>query len=72
MSMEYKPIRRGGIKSAGYDRSARILEIEFDAGSVVQYSGVGDEIARRFMTSSSPMSYYKDVIDEEFSQKRIK
>ena len=72
MPIEHKPIRRGGIKSAGYDRGARILEIEFDTGSVVQYSGVGDKIARRFMSSTSPMSYYKDVIDEEFSQKRIR
>ncbi|HSD38835.1 MAG TPA: KTSC domain-containing protein [Rhodocyclaceae bacterium] len=72
MPIEHKPIRRGGIKSAGYDRSARILEIEFDTGSVLQYSGVGDEIARRFLSSSSPMSYYKDVIDEEFSQKRVR
>jgi hypothetical protein len=72
MPIEHKPIRRGGIKSAGYERSARILEIEFDSGSIIQYSGVGDEIARRFLSSTSPMSYYKDVIDEEFSQKRVK
>lgn len=72
MPIEHKLIRRGGIKSAGYDRSARILEIEFDTGSVLQYRGVGDEIARRFMAGSSPMSYYKDVIDKEFSQRRVK
>jgi KTSC domain-containing protein len=70
--MERKPIRRGGIKSAGYDRGNRILEIEFDTGSVLQHSGVGDEIARRFLESSSPMSYYKDVIEDEFTKKRVK
>jgi hypothetical protein len=72
MPIEHKAIRRGGIKSAGYERSTRILEIEFDTGSVLQYSNVSDEIARRFLSSSSPMSYYKDVIDEEFSQKRVR
>ncbi len=72
MAIERKPIRRGGIKSAGYDRNARVLEIEFDTGSVLQHTGVGDEIARRFLASASPMSYYKDVIEEEFSIKRVK
>ena len=36
--MERKPIRRGGIRSAGYDRGARVLEVEFDSGSVVRLS----------------------------------
>jgi len=44
MAIERKPIRRGGIKSAGYDRGARVLEIEFDDGSVIQHTAVGEEI----------------------------
>ncbi|MFA9438625.1 KTSC domain-containing protein [Uliginosibacterium sp. sgz301328] len=72
MAIERKPIRRGGIRSAGYDRGARVLEVEFDNGSVVQHSGVGDEIGRRFLASASPMSYYKDNIEEEFTIRRIK
>lgn len=70
--MERKPIRRGGIKSAGYDRSARVLEIEFDNGSILQHTAVGEEIARRFLSSSAPASYYKDNIQEEFSIRRVK
>ncbi len=72
MSIERKPVRRGGIKSAGYDRSARVLEIEFDNGSVIQHTGVGDEIARRFLSSGSPASYYRDTIQDEFTQRRVK
>jgi hypothetical protein len=72
MAIERKPIRRGGIKSAGYDRNARILEIEFDSGSVIQHTAVGEEIARRFLSSSSPASVYKDTIQEEFTIKRVK
>lgn len=72
MSIEHKPIRRGGIKSAGYDRNTRVLEIAFDNGSVVQYSGVGDEVARRFLSSGAPGSYFKDSIEEEYSAKRVK
>jgi hypothetical protein len=72
VTIERKPIRRAGIRSAGYDPSARILEIEFDNGSVLQHSGVGAEIARRFLVSAAPASYYKDNIEEEFPSRRIK
>lgn len=72
MAIERKPIRRGGIKSAGYDRSARVLEIEFDNGSVIQHVAVGEEIARRFLSASAPGSIYKDTIEEEFTLRRIK
>ncbi|MDQ8024088.1 MAG: KTSC domain-containing protein [Moraxellaceae bacterium] len=70
MSIERKPLGRGGIRSAGYDRSARVLEIEFEGGRVVQHTGVGDEIARRFLGSGSPASYYRDNIEEDFPQRR--
>lgn len=72
MAVERKPIRRGSIRSAGYDASARILEIEFDSGSVLQYTGVGAEIARRFLASAAPASYYKDNIEEEFPSRRLR
>ncbi len=72
MSIERKPIRRGGIRSAGYDSQARILEIEFDNGQILQYTGVGHEVARRFLSSGSPSSYYRDNIEEEFSNRRVK
>jgi hypothetical protein len=72
MAIERKPIRRGGITSAGYDRSGRILEIEFDNGSVIQHTAVGEEIARRFLASSAPASYYKDNIQEEYTVRRVR
>jgi hypothetical protein len=72
MAIERKAIRRGGIKSAGYDRNQRVLEIEFDNGDVIQHTAVGEEIARRFLTASSPASVYKDTIQEEFTIKRVR
>lgn len=72
MAIERQAIQRGGIRSAGYDRGARVLEIEFDSGSVIQHSAVGDEIARRFLAASAPMSYYRDNIADEFTQRRVK
>jgi len=68
--MERKKISRGGIRSAGYDRNSRELEVEMDSGLIVRHSGVGEEIARRFLSSSAPASYYKDNIEEEFPARR--
>lgn len=72
MPIDRKPIRRGGIKSAGYDRASRVLEIEFDNGSIIQHTAVGEEIARRFIASSSPASVYKDTVQDEYTAKRIR
>ena len=72
MAIERKAIRRGGIKSAGYDRNQRVLEIEFDNGDVIQHTAVGEEVARRFLTASSPASVYKDTIQEEFTVRRVR
>ncbi|GAB2877202.1 hypothetical protein GCM10027046_01290 [Uliginosibacterium flavum] len=70
MPIERKSINRGGIKSAGYERSSRILEIEFSSGKVIQHTNVGEEIATRFLASSSPFGYYQDKIEEDYSIKR--
>lgn len=70
MPISRKPINRGGIKSAGYDRSSRILEVEFSTGKIIQHSNVGDEIATRFLASSSPLGYYQDKIEDEYPTKR--
>ena len=65
--MHRKPIHRGGIVSAGYDPATRALDIEFDTKRVLRYEGVGNEVAERFLTSAEPLSYYRDVIEEEYT-----
>lgn len=65
--MQRKPIHRGGISSAGYDPVRRLLDIEFDTRRVLRYENVGKEVAHRFMTSTSPYSYFRDVIQDEYT-----
>ena len=64
--MRRKPIHRGGIVSAGYDPVTRTLDIEFDTKRVLRYEGIGSEV-ERFLCSAEPLSYYRDVIEEEYS-----
>ncbi|MEK6592176.1 MAG: KTSC domain-containing protein [Pseudomonadota bacterium] len=70
--MERKRISSQNIRSVGYDARSRILEIEFSSGGIIQYSGVADEIYRRFVNSPSSGSYFRDNIEENFSSKRVR
>jgi hypothetical protein len=65
--MDRKRLQGGTIKSAGYDEARRVLQVELANGQLLDYAGVGREIARRLMESQSPQSYYRDNIENEFT-----
>lgn len=69
--MEMKKINSGKLRAIGYDPRARLLQVQLDDGSMLQYSGVGEEAWRRLSSSGSAWSYYRDNIEEEFSAKRV-
>lgn len=68
--MEMKRINAGKLRAIGYDQKERILRVELDDGSAMEYGGVGQEVWRKLSTSASAWSYYRDNIEEEFSGKR--
>lgn len=69
--METKKINSGRLRAIGYDARARILQVQLDNGDTLQYSGVGDDIWRRFSSSGAAWSFYRDNIEEEFTVKRV-
>jgi len=69
--MEMKKINSGKLRAIGYDAPARMLLVELDNGSTLQYSGVGEDIWRRLSSSGAAWSFYRDNIEEEFSAKRV-
>jgi hypothetical protein len=68
--MEMKKINSGKLRAIGYDARARILRVEMDDGTLLDYTGVGQEIWRRLSTAGSPWSIYRDNIEEEFTASR--
>jgi hypothetical protein len=70
--MEMKRINAGKLRAIGYDQRERILRVELDDGTAIDYSGVGQEVWRKLSTSASAWSYYRDNIEEEFSGRRGK
>jgi hypothetical protein len=69
--MEMKKLSGGNLRAAGYDEKSRKLVVELAAGTF-EYAGVAPEMWRRLASSSSPWSYFRDNIEEEFNPKRIR
>ena len=69
--MEMKKLSGGSLRAAGYDEKLQTLTVELDAGTFV-YERVSRETWRRFSTASSPWSFFRDNIEEEYTARRIK
>ena len=70
--MERRRISANNIRSGGYDARGRMLEVEFSNGGIYQYSGVSEEVHRRFINAPSPGSYFRDNIEENFSARKVR
>lgn len=68
--MDMKRINAGKLRAIGYDLRERVLRVELEDGTAIDYGGVGQEVWRKLSTSASAWSYYRDHIEEEFHGKR--
>lgn len=55
--MERTPVSSSDIASIGYDEDNQILEVEFNSGSVYQYSGVPSSEYDGIMSADSKGKY---------------
>jgi len=69
--MEMKRLSGGNLRAAGYDERNRKLVVELTAGTF-EFDGVSADTWRRFVGASSPWSFFRDNIDEEYPAKRIR
>ena len=69
--MEMKRLTGGNLRAAGYDDRRRVLVVELTSGTF-EYTGVSADTFRRLATASSPWSYFRDNIEEEFAAKRVR
>ena len=70
--MDRKKVNSSSIRAVGYDERNRMLEVEFNDGRIMQYSGVSAELHRRMTSAPSIVSYFRDNIEESFTGKRVK
>jgi len=69
--MEMKRLSGGNLRAAGHDDRRRVLVVELAAGTF-EYSGVTAETYRRMVAASSPWSFFRDNIEEEYPAKRVR
>lgn len=69
--MDMKKLAGGNLRAAGYDAATRKLVVELSSGTL-EYLGISADLWRRFASASSPWSFYRDNIEEEFTPRRVR
>ena len=69
--MEMKRVNAATLRAIGYDPQRRVLIVEQSSGTY-EYANVSAEVWRRFSTSSTMGSFFKDTIEEDYQKRRIK
>lgn len=64
--MERTPVTSSNVYAIGYDPDSAILEVEFNNGSVYQYSGVPDYEYNGIMNSHSKGTYLNSNIKNKY------
>jgi hypothetical protein len=69
--MEMKRLTGGNLRAVGYDERRRVLVVELTSGTF-EYGGVSADTYRRMVSASSPWSFFRDNIDEEYPANRMR
>jgi hypothetical protein len=71
--MRRERVHSEALRSVGYDPDARILEIEFNSGTVYRYFDVPPNVHAGLMTATSKGEYYAENVRAagfEYEQRR--
>lgn len=60
------------LKSIGYEKASKMLEIEFKTGAVYQYPGVPEALHKQLMNAPSSGAFFWRYIRNDFSGSRVK
>ena len=70
--MNRTPVNSSNLASVGYDPDNKVLEIEFNSGSLCEYYNVPKEEYLNLMNSNSLGKYFMANIRNEFEYRKIK
>ena len=69
--MERHSVESSAIASVGYDEAARMLEIEFSAGRVYQYSDVPKSVYDWLVRTQNKGSYVARMINGRYNHRDV-
>jgi len=64
------PVASSNIAAVGYDKEARILEIEFHHGAIYQYVDVPEKVYEELMSSPSQSAYFMNELKDKFNYQK--
>lgn len=64
-------IDSSSLRSVGYDRVARALEVEFRSGSVYRYDEVPSEVYSELLRSPSKGQFFQERVRDRFPTTRV-
>ncbi len=70
--MERTRVRSSNISSIGYAADTRTLEVEFNSGSIYQYSRVPESVYNALMGARSHGSYFNDHIRDTYPTRQVR
>ena len=70
--MRRLPVASRALKSVGYDRESRTLELEFTSGTLYHYFDVPEFTFRALMHAKSKGRFFQTSIDRKFKFEEIK
>jgi len=70
--MQRVSVSSSNIRSIGYESESKILEIEFNSGSIYQYYKVPEEIYQNLMNAGSHGRYFRQNIKNTYAYTRIR
>lgn len=65
--MQRVPVKSSQIKSIGYDKFTRILEVEFHNGAIYEYEAVPPQIAEDLVNAVSVGKFFNQYIRNTFN-----
>ncbi len=69
--MTRQHVSSSNLRSVGYDSSSSTLEVEFNSGSVYQYSSVPPNVYAALMSASSHGTYFNANIKNSYRFRQI-
>lgn len=69
--MDRRPVSSSNLKSVGYDKDSRILEIEFTSGAIYEYYRVPRLYHIGLMNAESKGQYFAEMIKPRWNKPSI-
>ncbi|MQS13341.1 KTSC domain-containing protein [Streptomyces kaniharaensis] len=69
--MDRTAVDSSALRSVGYDRPARLLELEFRSGGLYEYAAVPARVHRELMAAESHGRYFVREIRGRYAYRRL-